>query len=721
MPTEIFTASTTWVCPAGVTTLTSVVCYGKGGNGGNNSAGKTGGGGGGYSASTAVAVTPAASYTITVDGTKSSFGADVVRANAGPNGANDQSTTSGASTSGAVGTVKYAGGKAGYVWTSEGGGGGGGAGPSGNGGDGNGRTAGTGNGSGAGAGGIGGWLNYGGLPLAGNGTDYGGGGGGGATGKASGTGASGAVIISYTTPASMAAEPRTFTASGSAGLLSRSILTAAARQFQLLAIPSESAFPNPVYRVELQCASGQTIDVTDRVLQASWDRGVSNYVRGFENGTADIVLANDTGSLSPIKNALLRPNIGVTIKAAASSYSAWRTLFTGNVDRITVNPALNSPRNTILSCRDRSRDLSSRRVDTGIQTNINVGSLVALVLDSALITARSIDQISQTFPFAWFTDTQVANTIEEVIAAGGYASYVTGDGTFRFRDRFWDLGGEVVASYDLFTGLSYALDEANVVNKIRVTGEPRLIVDSVQTIASLGEAITMAPGEIASFWLDYEDPAAAEAAPAVNVIWPVSSVDYLASSSLEGAGTDLTSALTLDFTGFAESCISTLTNTSTLTSHLRIFGVRGQPIQRQLTVSVEADQLASQSLYGIKDGTLETRLLGNHAQMKSRADDIIDLFGTPSPQIEMAITNQWPDVLINDLADIVHITEPHVGIAAQYTIQQVAHQLDAESRGWVHQVSYVLEESKAVDVFIVSSSLSGIIGTNRLGRRESVA
>lgn len=716
--TESWTSSTTWVCPTGVTTLLSVVCRGKGGNGGANASGKTGGGGGGYSSSSNVAVTPGNSYTITVDSTKSSFGADVVRANAGPNGANDQSTTSGASTTGAVGTVKYGGGNAGYVWTVEGGGGGGAGGPSGTGGNGNGKIAGTGNGTGAGNGGTGGLNNQ----AGGTGNQYGGGGGGGGSGQGSGQGGAGLVLITYDRVLTLTAAVLALElAAPSAGVLANRKLVASTAELVYRPVETDAIYPSPQYRVCLVPSSGSPIDVTAETLEATWERSISNYQRGFESGTADLVFANDLGSLSPLRIAggAVRPNMGISIEARVSSYDDYATLFTGAVDRIKVNPALASPRNVIFSCRDKWKSLARRRVDTGISTNINVGSLVAAVLDDADITPRSIDPINQDFPFAWFTDRQVTGVIEEVILAGGYAAYVAKDGTFRFRDRFWDIGLDVVGSYQAFTNLSWEIDEGDVVNRIRVEGIPRVIVNSIQPIATMREILSFDAGQARGFFLSYEDPRNNDEAPAVEVAYPVASLDFQFNSQADGSGTNLTGSLDVDFFSFAETCVQTLTNLSGSTGYLTLYQVRGKPVQQDLPLSIVAELIESQSLYEIKDATLQTRLLGTTDRLTGRAADIIDLFGLPTPKITMSLTNLWPDIVDHDLADVIHVTEGHSGVSHQYTIQQVSHQLMAADRGWQHQVTYALELSKAVDVFIISSSLSGIIGTNRLGRVTS--
>lgn len=477
-------------------------------------------------------------------------------------------------------------------------------------------------------------------------------------------------------------------------------------------------YPWPVYRVRMFYSPSSVVDLTDSVLEASWERSLARFDRGLEAGLADIVVTNDLGELSPLRvqSGMLRPNIAVLIEAAASSATGYSTMFSGYVDRISVQPALAGPRNIVLSCRDRMKELSRRRVDTAIQTEVNVGSLVALVLESADITAHSIDLIGDELPFAWFNAVQVTTALAEIISAGGYSAYVSGDGTLRVRDRYFDLGGTVVASYDTYRGLSFELSEENVVNRVRVSGTPRTIVASLQVVASITKPVRLGAGESIGFFLAYQDPRNQDTAPAVNVVTPVASEDWQVNAQSDGLGADLTAATTLQFFAFAETAVATVTNVGTATAYLTLFNVRGNPIQSDDAVSVIVDQIESQSLYGIKEGALETRLFGTTDRLTARATDILDLFGLPAPKVTMALLNRWPDVMTNDLTDIVALTEEHTGISGQFTVQAVRHQLNAAERGWAHMVDYELEESKAIAELILDDDDFGILDTNRLGR-----
>jgi len=208
---ETFTSSGSWVCPAGVTSVT-VECWGAGGGGGarNGTAGLGGGGGGGAYARSTINVTAGTTYYYSIgtgaaalDGGNSWFNASTTNpytsVNSAPTGSvfgvlaeggrgvtvvNTSTGALGGLSSNSFGTIKWAGGTGGTGSTYSGSGGGA-AGTSTNGGNGSGAsltggTGGSGNpNTGNGASGVS-------AAVAGNtGETYGGGGSG---AKTTGTG-----------------------------------------------------------------------------------------------------------------------------------------------------------------------------------------------------------------------------------------------------------------------------------------------------------------------------------------------------------------------------------------------------------------------------------------------------------------------------------------------------------------------------------------------------
>lgn len=206
-----FTSSGTWICPAGVTSIT-VECWGAGGAGGaggtSNKNGGGGGGGGAYSINSTVAVTPTTVYNIVVgtgglgtagnggNGAASiaTFGATIVTANGGSGGKSYNNGFAGGN-GGVAGT--YAGGNGGSGSATYSGGGGGGAGSTGVGNAATGSTAGAAKLNNGGAGGAGIISN---SNIGNIGGNYGGGGSGGTKSSVGGSGAAGYVVISYMTP-----------------------------------------------------------------------------------------------------------------------------------------------------------------------------------------------------------------------------------------------------------------------------------------------------------------------------------------------------------------------------------------------------------------------------------------------------------------------------------------------------------------------------------------
>lgn len=251
--------ATTWVCPAGVTSV-QVECWGGGGAGGGaplNSNRGGGGGGGAYTIST-IAVTAGTSYPIVVgagatgttaaglNGVASTFNGSAVVANPGSGGGTG---TSGSAGAGGGGTFNGGNGSAGTSGGNTGAGGGG-AGSGGAGGNASGLTPGT---AGATDGGIGGAGISGGSNDGNPGATYGAGGGGARTGgsgsnRLGGNGANGFVRLTFTVACiSPTAQPTSLILTPSTNDIFGSF-TASASASRYLVIRTATAAPptNPV-------------------------------------------------------------------------------------------------------------------------------------------------------------------------------------------------------------------------------------------------------------------------------------------------------------------------------------------------------------------------------------------------------------------------------------------------------------------------------------------
>jgi len=131
MPVDTYTASGTWVCPSGVTSV-DVECLagGSGGRRPSGGSGGRGGGGGAYSKKVGITVVPGNSYTVTVGagGAENAFGSDSWFINTSTVLAKASVTVGvGGLASSSIGDTKYNGGSGGIPGMDKLGGGGGGS------------------------------------------------------------------------------------------------------------------------------------------------------------------------------------------------------------------------------------------------------------------------------------------------------------------------------------------------------------------------------------------------------------------------------------------------------------------------------------------------------------------------------------------------------------------------------------------------------------------
>ena len=201
MAVETFNASTTWTCPAGVTSV-QVECWGGGAKGFVATVRKWGGGGGAYSKANSISVTPGNNYTVTVGPGTSTSGNDTWFGSTGTCLAKGGSNGNGGASGSGVGDTKYSGGSGGSSALKgvAGGGGGSSAGTASNGAAGSassGNTGGEGGTApaGGGNGGNGGYYT---TPDPVAGSAPGGGGGGPSAVVDGANGGAGRVVLTYT-------------------------------------------------------------------------------------------------------------------------------------------------------------------------------------------------------------------------------------------------------------------------------------------------------------------------------------------------------------------------------------------------------------------------------------------------------------------------------------------------------------------------------------------
>ncbi len=473
---------------------------------------------------------------------------------------------------------------------------------------------------------------------------------------------------------------------------------------------SGSAIDRTTWEVAIHLGPSSMWVVTQDVLGFSVNRRLGLWPSNVQAGTADVRLENSDGRYSPLRTEFhgghLLPNKALTIKGVYTSPDGGVTsfqLFNGYIDDIAVQPAMPSGREVTISCRDRMKELQRREVTTGLLTNYAVSSLFAYVMTQASIAPFSADAISDVIPFAYFQNRKALGIVDELVTGGGYAAYVAADGTMRFRNRYFEIGGTPVASYAAMNAMTFSMDDADIVNRVTVRATPLVEVASVQPIARLSAPVSIPANATINFWLSYKDAFGKDCLGNAQVN-PVGSTDFFVWSSSAGTGTARTATTSITAAFFAETVKLTARNTIGATVWVTSLQVRGQPVVDGPELFVDGEVGSSQAAYGLVTETLETPLFATTDLLSQRTYDILELFSGPQPKTSLRVINGLPEVVVADLADVLGIYDPHSGVDDFFTVLSISHDLDAESAGPVLATTYELQRARERTGFILDTS-----------------
>ena len=446
----------------------------------------------------------------------------------------------------------------------------------------------------------------------------------------------------------------------------------------------------------------------------SISREIANYEKGLNVGRCDFILDNNERKFSPLNSASpyfgsLIP--GKSLRVLASYDASSYYLFQGYVDSYKIDPKFGN-QTAVIQASDIVKILKNQTISMPIKVDINAGSLFTDVLTYATIppSLRTIDQFTDTIAFAWFEDRYPTSALNDILTYGYYKTYVSGDGDFHIKNRFSNIYGTTVGSYNEFYSLDYSLYEEDMGNRIRVSSTPKEMSSQINTIAWLTDLITVPKSSHVGFWLTYVDPDTLETnTPANNVITPVPSLDYRANADRLGLSTDLTSKLTISIGKFATTAVCTVTNGSNIDAYITKFQLRGNSVQTKPTLSYETEDATSQANYGVIDYEIESNLINTYDHVRNYAILLKESHKDPEDRVTVGLKNQWPDILNNELEDLISVVESNTALSHSFYIDSLDHDIAFE-RGVEHTVTYGLKKWESYDILVVDSPTQGILG-----------
>ncbi len=401
-------------------------------------------------------------------------------------------------------------------------------------------------------------------------------------------------------------------------------------------------------------------------------------LESIPTGTASITLVNTDRRFDGWnQSSPLYPNVGygkevrIRVKSQAGVFYP---LFYGMI--VNIVPTGTSEKRVTIYMNDGFDVLRNATTRIAMQNNITPNDAIDMVLDSVgwkNSWGRNIDSTVEVIDYFWSSGNKKSLSVLEDIANSflGYF-YIDAVGRARYVDR--GTVGDLVVEYDQSEllkdiGNPQPFEVKRDVTRIKV--HPRTQATTGVLWQLLGTAPSIQHGNEISLFANYTY--LNEGVPAVNVITPVASTDYLINSQADGSGTDLTSSCTVTMTDFGDTAKLIIFNNSGVAGYVTKLQVRGdaiyEPNALDVTYPVNLDGVDK-----LRELVLDLIWL----QDVNVAIDISAVLGgfyTSLHQFPMIkLENRFEKQFAVDLFDIVSVDIPELGLTGEsYRVGGIEH------------------------------------------------
>lgn len=390
-------------------------------------------------------------------------------------------------------------------------------------------------------------------------------------------------------------------------------------------------------------------DYSDRILSLEWSSEL-DFFNSVIASIADIELNNydnffTRGGGSAIEQYLLprRP-----VKLLAGFKDERIPQFVGLTDKA---PQINRKQRTAtLHAEDFLSYIFAKRLDQSVMyVDQRVDEILENLFASAGVIASQmiLDIARTTVPFAFFTkDQTIGDAVRDLMQAEMGSLYMDEKGFIVFLNRLRASGASVM-TFDSSNIIDYDNSaEASIVNNVKVKAEVRE-VQPMQVVYSSVQALKILPSSSAEFFFQFEDPVTA-----------IDDIDaYIANSSEDGSGTDVTSSVTVTDTDlFSDTVKVTFANATAFDAYITTLNILGTPARITKIVNViEKDQtsidefeeqtLEIESPYIQDTDNAESIALTLVRHFKDYGNTItMDVKGTPALQLNDVVTIDIDDI-----------------------------------------------------------------------------
>lgn len=293
------------------------------------------------------------------------------------------------------------------------------------------------------------------------------------------------------------------------------------------------------------------------------------------------------------------------------------------------------------------RDQSSA-VTVPLQESIYADDAMRLVLAKAgwpSLWGADLDSGVDAHQYFWVDARSPARVIHELAHNELGTVAMAANGSLKFRSRNYPITEKMTLTGDdiLKNGIRRLTPSEAIRNLVQVRTSPRTEL-ATQEVWRLPGTLTVAAGEtIDDIWADfkYNDVSVPVRLP----VTPVATTDYLANSSSDGSGANLTADISLTMTAFATRAQLSITNNGAGTAIITMLKVRGNPLATTTTASFNYSDAASIRQFGPRPFMLQIEqnlnvarayrdLLGIYLA-QARNYLVVDLLPAPDTQFRL--------------------------------------------------------------------------------------
>lgn len=412
--------------------------------------------------------------------------------------------------------------------------------------------------------------------------------------------------------------------------------------------------------------------------------------QGFEKiptGSAQVELRNDDGRFDGWNTASpLYPNVGygkeikIGVRDLSGSVAPYPVFYGVITDIVPVGYGHDAK--VVISASDNMDFLRNTVGRVAMQLNITPDAAIGYVLDAAgWRWGKNLDASTDSIPYWWASgNRQAISEIEELALSflGYFFIDASGNATFKTRTNISDSAADYLQEKllkDVDNPQPYELGR----NIVRLKVHPRTQASTGTLWQLVGNTPSILTGASNALTLFANYTYNNAPVPAINVITPVATTDWLINAQSDGLGSDLTSSCTCTMTDFGDTARLVFTNLSGSTGFLITPKIRGDAIYE-----VNASDITYPSDTDTISKPRELVLDLPWQQDINSAVDIANVMGAfysgnhPMPNIKM---QDYPDIQFSaDLFDIVSLALPYLGLTGEsFRVCGIEHQTNNEN------------------------------------------